>query len=112
MKIQKPLVFVFGILLSLPAFSQINAYAKVTAISGTTLTLSNVNQSSASFSIGEQIIIMQMQDNVAGGNTTNTSTYGNISTIASAGTYEVVTISSITGTAQFDHDIGCAYSHL
>jgi hypothetical protein len=97
MKIRKTLFLVVASILSLPALAQINAYAKVTAISGTTLSLSNVNQSYASFTNGQQVIIMQMQDNVVGTNNTNTATYGNVSTIANAGTYEVATIASVAG---------------
>ncbi len=97
MKNIRPLLILLLAALSFTTRAQINAYASVSAISGTTLTLSSVNQTYASFSNGQQIIIMQMQDNVAGGNTTNTSTYGNVTTIANAGTYEVATISSIAG---------------
>ncbi len=82
---------------SFSADAQINAYAKVTGIAGTTLSLSNVNQTYHTFNNGDQIIIMQMQDNVAGSNTTNTSSFGAVSTIASAGMYEVATISSVAG---------------
>lgn len=77
--------------------AQINAYASVSAISGTTLTLSGINQTYHTFNNGDQIIIMQMQDNVAGSNTTNTSSFGAVSTIANAGKYEVATISSVAG---------------
>ncbi|HWK08235.1 MAG TPA: T9SS type A sorting domain-containing protein [Puia sp.] len=79
------------------AGAQINAYAKVTAVSGTTLSLSNTNQTYHTFAAGEQIIVMQMQDNVIGSNTSNTSTFGTVSAIANAGKYEVATISSVTG---------------
>jgi hypothetical protein len=77
--------------------AQINAYASVSAISSTTLTLSSINQTYHTFNNGDQIIIMQMQDNVAGSNTTNTSSFGTVSTIANAGKYEVATISSVAG---------------
>lgn len=77
--------------------AQINAYAKVTAISGTTLSLSNTTQTYHTFAAGEQIVVMQMQDNVIGTNTSNTSTFGTISAIANAGKYEVATISSVSG---------------
>ena len=89
-----------SLLLFLSPFSsmaQINAYASVTAISGVTLSLSNLNQTYHTFNNGDQIIIMQMQDNVAGANTTNTSSFGAVSTIANAGNYEVATIASVAG---------------
>jgi len=93
-----PVLCLFAFLSSsLNAAAQINAYASVSSISGTTLTLSSLNQTYGSFTVGGQIIIMQMQDNVAGSNTTNTSSYGTLSTIANAGMYEVVTVTSIAG---------------
>lgn len=75
----------------------INGYARVTAISGTTLTLSNVNETSDTFEVGENIILMQMQGNVLG-NTTNTASFGDISTIGSVGRYEICNILSLTET--------------
>ena len=75
--------------------SIVNAYAKVTAISGNSvITLSNVNQTAHTFAVGEEIIIMQMQDDVVGSNTTNVSSFGNIAAIASAGRFEAKTISA------------------
>lgn len=93
------LVLSLSVLLSssLKVAAQINAYASVSAISGTTLTLSSINQTYGSFTVGGQIIIMQMQDNVVGVNTTNISSYGTLSTIANAGIYEIVTVTSIAG---------------
>lgn len=84
-------------LLALRGAAQINAYASVTSISGKTLSLTSVNQTYHTFNTGDQIIIMQMQDDVIGSNTSNTTSFGNISTIASAGKYEVATIASVTG---------------
>ncbi len=75
----------------------VNAYAKITAIAGTTISLSNVNQTFASFTTGQYVIVMQMQDDVIGANTTNTASFGNLSAIQSAGRYEVAQILSITG---------------
>lgn len=76
---------------------QINAYAKVTGLAGNTLTLSNINQTYHTFAAGEDVILIQMQDAVIGSNNTNTSSYGTISSIVSAGLYRVYTISSISG---------------
>ena len=81
------------------ANAQVNAYARVTAISGATLTLSNANTSFHTFAAGAQVIVMQMQDDVIGANTTNASSFGALSAIANAGLYEVATISSVTLTA-------------
>ena len=47
----------------------INGYATVTGISGSVLTLSNVNEMGDTFEDGEELIIMQMQDSVIGTNT-------------------------------------------
>src|SRR5258708_310958 len=80
------------------ANAQINAYAKVTAISGTTLTLSNVNQTYHTFAAGEQVVVIQMKDAVIGTNTSNNSSFGTISAIVSAGFFEEATINSISAT--------------
>ncbi|HVU94211.1 MAG TPA: T9SS type A sorting domain-containing protein [Puia sp.] len=92
------------ILLILAAFAaafegkaQINAYAAVTGISGTTLSLSNVNQTYHTFNAGDQIIIMQMQDDVVGSKKNNNSNYGKVGMAANAGIYEVATIASVAG---------------
>ncbi len=91
-------ILLFLTLSATTSFAQINAYARVTAINtGTrTLTLSNVNETYHTFENGDQIIIMQMQDNVIGTNTTNNSSFGTIASIGSAGLFEVLTISSMT----------------
>lgn len=73
----------------------VNGYAKVESITNNILTLSNVDQTADDFGEGEQIIIMQMQDNVIG-NTDNTPDFGNIGSISSAGLYEVAQIESVT----------------
>lgn len=73
-----------------------NSYAKVSNISGTTMTVTNLTEpTSYSFAATEQLIIMQMQDNVIGTNTTNVSTFGDINSIQSAGLWEVKTINTI-----------------
>ncbi len=98
-------VILFSILFFFHAtFSQtLNAYAKVTAINGTftTLTLSNYISTAHAFADGEQIIVMQMQDNVLN-NTTNSSSFGTLTAGGlSAGKFEIATISSHTGGAAF-----------
>ena len=100
-------VFLFS---NITVQAQVNAYARVTSISGLRLNLSNVNQDSDTFQNGDQIIVMQMQDDVIGGNTGNNANFGNLSAIASAGYYEVATINSasnlpsyITITATLQH---------
>lgn len=90
-------IYVFFIVLSGTLQGQIlNAYAKATAVNGanTTFTVTNVNQINHSFSVGGRVIIMQMQDNVIGTNTTNIVSFGDLGSIASVGVYEIGIISS------------------
>ena len=86
------------LLLLIPAvsFSQsvINVYARVTAVSGTTLTITGAT---GSFTAGAAIV-MQMQDSTIGTNTGNNTGFGNLGAIQSAGLSEVVAISSATTT--------------
>lgn len=84
----------------------INAFANVTAISGTTLSVNSVNETYHSFEDGNYVIIMQMQDDVIGANTTtNAATFGNLSAIQSAGLYEVARIQSHTESASLPNSI-------
>ncbi|MFN3315426.1 MAG: hypothetical protein ACK40K_01345, partial [Raineya sp.] len=70
----------------------INGYARVTGISGTSITISTatgeINETADTFDNGDLIIIMQMQDNVIG-STANDATFGNLGSITSTGLYEV-----------------------
>jgi hypothetical protein len=88
--------FLFFLVLSFVCKAQVvyNAYAKVSAISGTTFSVSTVNEVNHTFVNGEQVIVMQLQDNVIGTNTLNTAAFGNISSIQSTGLWEVKTIAS------------------
>lgn len=88
---------IFFIFICLNYQAQVNAYAKITAISGNVLTLNNVNQSFDNFLPGEQVIIIQMQGASIGSNTTNASSFGNLSSLNSAGLYEVATIANVNG---------------
>ncbi len=98
--LRKPVLFCLSLALLTcngpSVFAQINAYAKVAGISGTIFSVGNVNQTYHNFTVGEQIIIMQMQDTVIGANTVNNSSFGTISNIASAGRFEALTISSVS----------------
>lgn len=73
----------------------VNGYAKVTAISGTSLTLGAYNETGAPFVIGKQVIVMQMQDNVIGTNTADNANFGNLSNIEQAGLFEVRAITNV-----------------
>lgn len=97
----KQLLTLLCLLLCLAASGQgivLNSYGQVTTQSGNTLTVANISTSaSAPFMAGGQAILMQTQDDVIGSNTTNTSSFGNLAAVQSAGLFEVVTISSISG---------------
>jgi hypothetical protein len=56
--------------------------------------VTNVNQTSHTFTVGGTVIIMQMQDDVIGTNTTNIAAFGNLGAIANAGVYEIGIISA------------------
>lgn len=79
----------------------VNGYAKVTAVAGATLTVTNVNEVNDTFEDGEYIVIMQMQDNVIGANITDAATFGDLSAIANAGRYEIRQIASHTESGAF-----------
>ena len=84
----------------LGAFAQVvNGYARVTAIAVNTFNVSNVNEGGDTFEDGEQVIIYQTKDNVIGGNTSDNISFGDISTILTAGRYEVRTRASHTESA-------------
>src|SRR5690606_10485805 len=76
----------------------VNAYAKVTGITGAVLTLSNVDEAAHTFENGEWVVIMQMQGNVIG-TTTNDAAFGSLGTIQSTGLYEIRQISTHTEAA-------------
>jgi hypothetical protein len=88
--------FILQALNVLNAQGILNAYAKITTINGarTTLTVSNVNETNHTFSVGDQVIVMQMQDDCIGTNTTNVATFGDLGAIGNAGVYEIRTIAS------------------
>jgi hypothetical protein len=79
----------------LSARAQVNGYAKVTFVAGLALTVSVSNETYDQFNAGDKVIIMQMQDDVIGSNTSNNSNFGNLSSIGNAGNYEVATIMSV-----------------
>jgi hypothetical protein len=80
------------------AFTQtiVNAYAKVTSISGTTISLSNVDETYDTFDAGDDIFIMQMQDDVIGSNTGNNASFGDLDDIENAGRYDGLKITAVT----------------
>lgn len=87
----------FSVLCPLLSWAQgINAYAEITSISGTVLTVGTSAESITSFAAGKDVVIMQMQDNVIGTNTANNASFGNLSSIQQAGRYTVRRIASVT----------------
>ena len=92
--VMKPFLLML-VLTPLFSFSQtvINVYARVTAISGTSVT---ITAATGSFTTGDAII-MQVQDSTIGNNTGNNSSFGNLASIQSAGISEVVTITAGSG---------------
>lgn len=80
---------------SSPAQSIINAYARAGSVTGgSVINVANVNEANHTFTVGGKVIVMQMQDNVIGTNTTNVVAFGDLSNIANAGRYEVAYIAS------------------
>ncbi len=78
-------------------FSQsiVNAYAKVSSISGSTINVTNVNESNDLFEVGDDFFIMQMQDDVIGSNTSDNSSFGDLNSIENAGLFTKYTISAV-----------------
>ena len=77
-----------------------NAYAQVTLVSsGTLLSVSNVTETNHTFAAGEQVVVMQMQDDVIGTNTANTTSFGALGSIANAGVYEIATVLAVNRSA-------------
>ena len=84
------------ILLAFASRAQVNGYATVTSVQvGGKLTISVSDETYGLFRKLGYVIVMQMQDDVIGGNTLNDNNFGNIATIASAGEYEVARIATV-----------------
>ncbi len=94
----KNFLLLFLVMSVLSVKAQVNGYAKVTFIAGPALTVSVSNETYDQFNAGDKVLVMQMQDNVIGGNTSNNSNFGNLSSIANAGRYEVATILAVLRT--------------
>lgn len=94
----KNLALVILLLNSLLGISQINGYAKVSSIAGDVLSVSNVNQTSHSFIVGDALVVMQMQGDVIGANTNDDAAFGDLAAIGSTGLYEIVYITAVNGT--------------
>jgi len=90
-------IFLF-VLFSFHLNAQVNAYARVTSISSTTIGIGTSNETYGTFITGLPVIIMQMQDNTIGSNTSNNSSFGTLSSIQSTGMYEIAHITSVSRT--------------
>ena len=94
------LSLLFFLLFTIAGQAQVNAYAKVTAIttvsSKSQLTITNSLTTYHTWAVGDEVIVMQMQDNVISG-TTNTSAFGLLSGISNAGAFEMAIITAISG---------------
>jgi len=77
----------------------INGYAKVDGVSGTSISVNTTHReiTNDNFRVGDKLIIIQVQDDVIGSNTSNNSSFGNLASIQSAGLYEKAVIISING---------------
>lgn len=74
----------------------INGYAQVTAIAGNVLTIGTSNESATTFTVGKDVVIMQMQDDVIGANTGNNASFGDLSNIQQAGRFAVRRITAVS----------------
>jgi len=96
----KTLAVTIFLLTVLHTKAQVNAYARVTAITSTTISVTSPVETYALFAAGAHVIVMQMQDNVIGANTSNNASFGNLTTMASAGTYEVALVQNVVRSAR------------
>ncbi len=99
-KSQTFLIFLcFFLFLAPKLFAQINGYASVSGVSPAnsriTIPDGDSDETYDTFVVGEQAIILQIQDNILGSNADNNS-FGDASTnMRSVGYYEVITITNI-----------------
>ncbi|MBL7981886.1 MAG: T9SS type A sorting domain-containing protein [Flavobacteriales bacterium] len=92
----RQLVIIPSLVLLTCAQAQVNGYARITNVSGTTFSLGAASEVGAPFQAGKQVVIMQMQDDVIGSNTGNNSSFGDLSNILQAGRYQVRNITSVS----------------
>lgn len=98
------LSFSFFLLITVSSQAQVmNAYAKVTniATSGTksVLTVSTKDETKHTFAVNEDVLVIQMQANIIGTNTSNNTNFGNLAStgMGTAGFFEFGTIETISG---------------
>ncbi len=86
-------------------FGIVNSYAAVSAVTPNTATLSNIGP----FQVGDKVLIIQMKGATI--TTTNTSAFGTITLLGSAGNFEFTYIGSISGnTVTFTNNLCKTYS--
>ncbi|HZO94703.1 MAG TPA: hypothetical protein VFB22_13225 [Candidatus Baltobacteraceae bacterium] len=79
-----------------PRTGTLSAGATSVRLSSTTPDTAGGGASSPALSVGDELLIIQMQDGTF--TTTNGSSYGTVSSLSSAGLYEYVYISAVSGT--------------
>lgn len=95
----RKLLITISILFASFSYGQVvNAYAEVTAVAGSSLSIGAVDETAHTFEDGEWVVLMQMQDNVIG-DVTNSATFGALGSINNAGIYEIRQIATITEVA-------------
>lgn len=77
---------------------QVNGYGKVSLIVGPALTISVSDETYDTFDAGDKVLVMQMQDDVIGSNTSDNASFGNLSNAQNAGHYEIATILAVVRT--------------
>ena len=83
----------------------LNSYASVSAVSGSTLTVSTTS----GFNVGDRVLVIQMQG--ASVNTSDTANHGDIAGYGGAGTFEYGTIASIgAGSVTLSAGLANSYS--
>ncbi|RZK46230.1 MAG: T9SS C-terminal target domain-containing protein, partial [Pedobacter sp.] len=96
----KRVIILFTLLVSVQIVrSQVNGYANVTSVLGSVLTINNANETYDIFNNGDKVLILQMQDNVIGTNTSHNSNFGDLANIANAGKYEIATVALVARVA-------------
>lgn len=86
-------------------FGIVNSYAAVSAVTPNTATLSNIGP----FQVGDKVLIIQMKGATI--TTTNTSAFGTITLLGSAGNFEFTYIGSVSGnTVTFTNNLCKTYS--
>src|SRR6185437_3399336 len=92
-------LYIAFFLLPLSLFSQtiVNDYYAVTALAGSTATVTSIagTQGIHTLAIGDTVLLIQMQGATI--DQTNTASFGNVTSVGTAGNYEINVICGISG---------------